>query len=624
MFKTIGFDMDGTLIDTQQLMIQKFQEYYRTTFGKPYTGKIDTTKPYASEIFSDCEKDVISAFEKWFWPWYNLNAPMRPYVKELFQKLHAMHVNIHIITARKADVCKENDPNVVESTYKWIEQNGLKPDAIHIGFYEKLSVMKGNGVEILVDDNISIADQVSAELPFMLMQTEYNKKYAGRNIWKINTFEPAVFIQMLRFIEEHQDSWKEDYELDDKKVLDPFSPESAVDTVGLNKEAFGKKNIIFSLPLGNPDAGATQLARRLAIEKKHLLIPLRLISNPAMANQYKSISPEGAGLVLSMIKKYSFGKEITKLDDTKAYVIKARIVSELLKYASEHKNRYFTFEGVEAIYPSRNILEPYKDYPVLFTGLSEGQKQMIYRSARKKNYTWYIVAEDLFEISTQLRKWRIIAGTERNGINNFINRQNTDSDGVDYVALLKDEHPYNQQLLETILSPDTYIVGDLHINAKDTAKTQMILRSINSTVSRDSDLIIIGDLDGKKGTSDEKTISAFIKKINTKKIYLILGNNDRYSIKTYVKMGFRAVTDEVVYKESAMKKVYLTHCPRKIGPNEYNVHGHIHGSKCYWNLDWHNHVDVWDENYVPVKLSDCLERLEKGLYTARTEIHTGY
>ena len=223
-----------------------------------------------------------------------------------------------------------------------------------------------------------------------------------------------------------------------------------------------------------------------------------------------------------------------------------------------------------------------------------------------------------------MRKWRIIAGTERNGINNFINRQNTDSDGVDYVALLKDEHPHNQLLLETILSPDTYVIGDLHLNAKDDAKNQLILRSINGTVSRDSHLLIVGDLDGKRDTSDAKYIAAFIKKINTKNIYLIVGNNDRYSIQTYINMGFRAVTDEAVYKESAMKKVYLTHCPRKIGPNEYNIHGHIHGSKCYWNVDWHNHFDVWDENYVPIKIKDCLEKIENGLYTARTEIHTGY
>ena len=327
MFKTIAFDIDGTLIDTQQLIIQKFQEYYRNTFGKSYTGKVNTTTPYVNGIFPDCEKEVIKAFEKWFWPWYNRNAPIRPYVKELFQKLHAMHVTIHIITARKTDDCLEMDPDIEKVTHEWFKKHGLKPDMIHVGFEEKLSVMKGNGVDLIVEDNISVADQVSEDRPVILYQTEYNKGYSGRNIWKVNTYEPNTFIQMLRFIEDHQDDWRTDYETDNKKVLDPFAP--ADDTVGLNKEAFGKKNIIFSLPLGNPDAGATAIARKLAVEKFHTLVPLRLISNPAMANEYRSISPEGTSLVLRMLKNYSFGKEITKPDSTKSYVIKSRVVSEL-------------------------------------------------------------------------------------------------------------------------------------------------------------------------------------------------------------------------------------------------------------------------------------------------------
>ena len=50
----------------------------------------------------------------------------------------------------------------------------------------------------------------------------------------------------------------------------------------------------------------------------------------------------------------------------------------------------------------------------------------------------------------------------------------------------------------------------------------------------------------------------------------------------------------------------------------------MHGSKAYWNVDWENHFDVWDMNYYPISVGDCVEIIEKGLYRAKSEIHRNY
>ena len=39
------------------------------------------------------------------------------------------------------------------------------------------------------------------------------------------------------------------------------------------------------------------------------------------------------------------------------------------------------------------------------------------------------------------------------------------------------------------------------------------------------------------------------------------------------------------------------------------------------DYDWKNHYDVWDEDFVPIKIRDCLDALDKGLYIARSENH---
>ena len=168
------------------------------------------------------------------------------------------------------------------------------------------------------------------------------------------------------------------------------------------------------------------------------------------------------------------------------------------------------------------------------------------------------------------------------------------------------------------------VIADLHLSTKDPDKTERVIRGINTKCSPDDDLVIIGDMDGKKGTSSLDLIKKMLRQIRTKNVYFILGNNDQYTIDDYIDCGFKSIVDKVVLRRTGSNDVILTHCAYPVNDNEYNIHGHMHGSKSYWNMDWHNHFDTWDMNYFPIRISDCIKIMDNNLYHGKSEIHRNY
>jgi hypothetical protein len=109
----------------------------------------------------------------------------------------------------------------------------------------------------------------------------------------------------------------------------------------------------------------------------------------------------------------------------------------------------------------------------------------------------------------------------------------------------------------------------------------------------------------------EQKIIECIKRLNGRKI-ILLGNNDTASTSFYYKAGF-----EEVYEDPIITRKYIfSHGPIATTTELINVHGHIHGNKKYWDVDWHNHVDafyaLWGK---PVKLNYLTNPQTLGLYS---------
>ncbi len=185
-----------------------------------------------------------------------------------------------------------------------------------------------------------------------------------------------------------------------------------------------------------------------------------------------------------------------------------------------------------------------------------------------------------------------------------------------HIELLPDEKPYHPEVLLKNISNEMYLIGDLHIGdpiENWTDKRDKIIATINATVSKDDHLLIVGDLSAHTNTANLDDVKNTIAMLNCRNLYLILGNNDQYDIDTYVKMGFLTVTDKVYWKNYV-----ITHCPIPVYGNQINIHGHMHEEIQYINVDWHNHINIWDDQYVPIKLGKAIELFNSGYYKGVT------
>lgn len=617
MIKKIAFDIDGTLTDAHFNFVAYFLKAYQRDFGKPYSGKIDHNAYLFQDIFPSVDKDYADKIAKEF-----MTVPdiYRKHVKELMNTLHNLGVEIHIITARGTDPIDGNDAE--ERTKESLKLGEIYYDELHVGFSDKYNVMKATGCELIVEDSSEQAINISEYFPVLLMDCPYNKKVSGMNIWRIEDedLKPDIFVKKVKYVMNHLEGlYGDDYDFTGDNLF-AFTKDAII----ANPKNVKTSNIIFVLSAKEHPIGTDNLAKSIEkhIKKHTMLLDLNLLNTK---EKDKSKRMNGDPLVIRAIQKYQKPKlDLSNTEDTQVYIAKTNAIKDLLKYADSHKDTVFIFNGIETFMLSRADLAKYENCPVFFGDCDKREISIARSKMHVKGYNAFLFMEDLTEVSTQLRKWRIIAGTAKNELSTYINRQWCDSDGVDRVSLLKGEKPFHPELVEAMVSMDTWVIGDLHLSEKDPEKTKTIIRNISKKVSKNDHLIILGDLDGKKGTGSFALTKKTISSLPTKNVYLILGNNDPYSIDDYVKIGFKSVVDMVTLKDGS-RNIYLTHCPYPL-PNgsDINIHGHIHGSRIYWNVDWLNHYDVWDQDYYPIQIRTCIDKIEKGLYQAKSENHKRY
>lgn len=178
-------------------------------------------------------------------------------------------------------------------------------------------------------------------------------------------------------------------------------------------------------------------------------------------------------------------------------------------------------------------------------------------------------------------------------------------------------------LIDNLEEKDPWIVTDYHLlkelkhGSTDTTRTENIIKMHNSVIKPNDLVLFEGDI-----TEEEyfdmniikyiKMVSNLVKKLNGHKI-MIMGNNDSGTKDMYLKMGF-----EEVYDRPLLGKKYLfSHEPQIMTkyPGILNIHGHIHGSKKYYNMDAKNHLDSYYGLYgKPMKLSELVKYYNSGKY----------
>ena len=196
--------------------------------------------------------------------------------------------------------------------------------------------------------------------------------------------------------------------------------------------------------------------------------------------------------------------------------------------------------------------------------------------------------------------------------------------------------PYYQrtetlELVKAFESADAFVSADYHLCKyflKDKSSpeykqyildTEKCIELHNKRVGKDDIVLFLGDLTeeefGELSPSNPviKEVKNKISKLNGK-IIMLTGNNDSFGDNFYKSLGIQCVLrlNEI---SKGTKNVY-SHYPVNVSGGKLNIHGHIHGSKKYWSIDYKNHIDcywkLWDG---PMRISEFENAYNSGKYT---------
>lgn len=124
-----------------------------------------------------------------------------------------------------------------------------------------------------------------------------------------------------------------------------------------------------------------------------------------------------------------------------------------------------------------------------------------------------------------------------------------------------------------------------------------LIKNWNKTIKATDKVFILGDFSFH---NKEKT-ATIVEKLNGKKV-LILGNHDRArSFSWWKAVGFQDVYEfPIIYKN----KYILSHEPFHVIDNNnhglFNVHGHLHNHKGFYNETFYYNVGVEVNEYKPI------------------------
>lgn len=201
-------------------------------------------------------------------------------------------------------------------------------------------------------------------------------------------------------------------------------------------------------------------------------------------------------------------------------------------------------------------------------------------------------------------------------------------------TISKDEAIHLIRTMDPIVAGDYHLLKEtnkLHSQATyDTYRKQTLdtIEMHNSHVSKDDLVVFVGDI-SEMELSDPKHIAELyrmIHSLNGRKI-LIVGNNDNFDDAFYHKCGFEYVERKyIAYDNLIFSHIPLNLEDMKCNSDVVNIHGHIHGSKAYRNMNWKNHIDVYHKVHdnKPLRVSEYLKNFKDGKYNDYFTTHATF
>lgn len=148
----IGIDIDDTLTNTYELAFNYAEEYTINELKKEikYVDREKIRNRFTQTFHNWSEEE-----DRIFWDKYYetivRNVRIKPFAKEVIDKLRTEENEIYFITARHIS----NKFDIKKVTEEWLEKNEIKYEGIYLSIANKEEIIKEKNIDIFIDDNIT-------------------------------------------------------------------------------------------------------------------------------------------------------------------------------------------------------------------------------------------------------------------------------------------------------------------------------------------------------------------------------------------------------------------------------------------------------------------------------------
>lgn len=189
----IGIDIDDTITDTYEVMINYAQKYTIDVLKRePILKDGNCNTHFYTQYLLDWKEGEDLGFLKGYYEKILNEVKPKTLAVEYLKKLHDEGNKIVLITARW--VTDEFD--VVEATQNWIKRNNIPCDKLIVNAENKLIAAKQENIDIFIDDSFKNCKMVSeGGIKTYLMDTRTNKGLIDENIERVYSW-PHLYMKL--------------------------------------------------------------------------------------------------------------------------------------------------------------------------------------------------------------------------------------------------------------------------------------------------------------------------------------------------------------------------------------------------------------------------------------------
>lgn len=163
----IGLDIDDTISKTWEVLQPSFLQYYNLReedFNRNADHYAELLGIEKEEYYGYMTKNLASLVS---------NAEVKPYCKEVLNRLKEKNVEIILITVRARNMFQ--DPE--KTTKEWLEKMEIPYDKLFCNVENKLQICKEENIDVFIDDSVKNCIEVSKlGIPVFLMNSVINQQ----------------------------------------------------------------------------------------------------------------------------------------------------------------------------------------------------------------------------------------------------------------------------------------------------------------------------------------------------------------------------------------------------------------------------------------------------------------